>query len=174
MHFGRVLLPNDNNNTLEVAYHYGLDHKRLESGEYSTPFNLGLTGYVWRSGQAALFTDTENEPYLLRRIAEPINDSYDNVAVISVPIVVEGKPIGVLSVQRLNTSGRRYADDLDVLRIVASIMAPALFMMQKNAQGLSHSNAHLDSDSKKMLRTCEKHGLTGSSKAVNVNFRGKL
>lgn len=166
LHYGRVLLPNYNNNTLEVAYHCGLDPRRLDSGEYSVPFNLGLTGYVWRSGQAALFTNIEHEPHFLHRIAEPINDSYDDVAFISVPIIVEGKPIGVLSVQRLNSNIRRFADDLDMLRIIASILAPALFMMQKNAQGLSHSHAHLDSDSEKMLRICEKHGLIGSSKQL--------
>lgn len=166
LHYGRVLLPNYKNNTLEVAYHCGLNPKRLEAGEYSVPFNLGLTGYVWRSGQAALVTDIETEPQFLRRIAEPINGVYDDVAFISVPIIVEGKPIGVLSVQRLNSGARRFSDDLDMLRIVASILAPALFMMQKNAQGLSHSHAHLDRDSEKLIRICEKHGLIGTSKEL--------
>ena len=166
LHYARVLLPNYNSNTLEVVYHYGLNPKRLEAGEYSVPFNLGLTGYVWRSGQAALVTDIIHEPQFLRRIAEPIDGVYTDIAFISVPIIVEGKPIGVLSVQRTNTSPRRFSDDLDLLRIITSILAPTLFMMQKNAQGLSHTYAHLDSESEKLISICEKHGLIGSSKEL--------
>jgi Nif-specific regulatory protein len=166
LHYGRVLLPNYNDNTLEVAYHYGLNSKRLASGQYSVPFNLGLTGYVWRSGQAALITDIKNEPQFLHRIAEPIKDSFDDMAFISVPIIVEGKPIGVLSVQRMNSGSRRFSDDLDLLRIIASILAPTMYIIQKSAQGLSFTHAHLDSDSEKLVRLCEKHGLKGSSKEL--------
>jgi Nif-specific regulatory protein len=166
LHYGRVLLPNFNDNTLEVAYHCSLNSKRLENGEYSVPFNLGLTGYVWRSGQAALVTDIKSEPQFLQRIAEPIQDSFDDIAYISVPIIVDGKPIGVLSVQRLNSGERRFADDLDLLRIIASILAPALYIVQKNAQGLSLTHAHLDSESEKLVRLCEKHGLIGNSKEL--------
>ena len=166
LHYGRVLLPNFNNNTLEVAYHCGLNNKRLDKGEYTVPFNLGITGYVWRSGQAALVTDIKSEPTFLRRIAEPLNNALDDMAFISVPIIVDGKPIGVLSVQRLNTGSRRFSDDVDLLRIVASILAPALYIVQKNAQGLTFTHAHLDSESEKLVRLCEKHGLIGVSKEL--------
>lgn len=166
LHYGRILLPNYNSNSLEVAYHCGLNPKRLASGEYSVPFNLGLTGYVWRSGQAALVTDIANEPQFLQRIAEPMNNTYGDLAFISVPIIVEGKSIGVLSVQRLNSGVRRFSDDLDMLRIIASMLAPALFMIQRNVQGLSHSHAHLDHESEKLIQICEKHGLIGTSKEL--------
>jgi len=166
LHYGRVLLPNYSDNTLVIAYQCGLDPKLVETGKYTVPFNLGITGYVWRSGQAALVTNIETEPQFLHRIAEPMNDSFDDVSFISVPIIVYGKPIGVLSVQRLSSGFRRFNDDLEMLRIIASILAPELFIIQKNALGITHTHAHLDSDSAKLVRLCEKHGLIGSSKEL--------
>lgn len=166
LHYGRVLLPNYSDNTLVIAYQCGLDPKLVETGKYTVPFNLGITGYVWRSGQAALVTNIETEPQFLHRIAESMNDSFDDVSFISVPIIVYGKPIGVLSVQRLSSGSRRFNDDLEMLRIIASILAPELFIIQKNALGITHTHAHLDSDSAKLVRLCEKHGLIGSSKEL--------
>ncbi len=166
LHYGRVLLPNYSDNTLVIAYQCGLDPKLVETGKYTVPFNLGITGYVWRSGQTALVTNIKSEPQFLHRIAEPMNDSFDDVSFISVPIIVYGKPIGVLSVQRLSSGSRRFNDDLEMLRIIASILAPELFIIQKSALGITHTHAHLDSDSAKLVRLCEKHGLIGSSKEL--------
>src|SRR5690606_32817043 len=73
LHCGRVLMPNYGTGELQVAFCYGLNRERLQRGEYSVPFNQGLTGAVWRTGQLALVTNVMDEPIFLTRIAEPID-----------------------------------------------------------------------------------------------------
>jgi Nif-specific regulatory protein len=166
LHFPRVLLPNYQTRELEVAYYYGLPQEKVASGEYNVPFDQGLTGYVWRSGQVALVTDVLNEPVFLARIAEPIEGSWHHVGYICVPIIVDGKTIGVLSAQRRANPRRRYADDVDLLRVIASLLGPVLQSLRRRAQHISLVPDQLDRDSGRFIQMCEAHGIIGSSRAL--------
>ena len=166
LHYARVLLPNYRTRELEVAYSYSLSREKLAAGEYTVRFEQGLTGYAWRSGQAALVTDIADEPKFLHRIAEPIGGSLQRIGFISVPILVEGKTIGVLSAQRSADPRRRYADDVDLLRVVATMLAPILHSMQHRAKNISPVPGQLDRDSGRYIQLCEAHGIIGSSRAL--------
>ena len=166
LHDPRVLLPNDQTRELEVAYYYGLPDDKVAAGAYTVPFDQGLTGYVWRSGQVALVTDLLSEPVFLTRIAEPIEGSMHHVGYISVPIMVDGKTVGVLSAQRRANPRRRYADDVDLLRIIASLVGPVLQSLRHRAQHISLVPGQLDRDSGRYIQLCEAHGIIGSSRAL--------
>ena len=162
LHYGRVLLPNYGAGELQVSYAYGLVRERLQQGEYNVPFDQGLTGAVWRSGQLALVTDVTDEPIFLTRIAEPIDGRMEGVGFISVPIVIEGRPIGVLSAQRQTNTRRLYAQDVDLLRIVASMIGFVLIMMRQQDHFQAYMET-LDSRSERLQRLCEEHGIIGNS-----------
>ncbi|MDH5693270.1 MAG: sigma 54-interacting transcriptional regulator [Gammaproteobacteria bacterium] len=166
LHFGRVLLPNNQTSELEVAYSYGLDKEKLEAGQYNVKFSQGLTGYVWRSGQVALVTDVMNEPVFIKKIAEPIQGTRHLVGFMSVPIIVDGKPVGVLSAQRRANPRRRYSDDIDLLRIIAAMIGPVIQRMQLRAKSISYNPALLDRESVRWVELCEAHGIIGSSKEL--------
>ena len=166
LHFPRVLLPNYQTRELEVAYYYGLPEEKVTAGIYNVPFDQGLTGYVWRSGQVALVTDVLNEPVFLTRIAEPIEGSRHHVGYICVPIIVDGKTIGVLSVQRRANPRRRYSDDVDLLRVITSLLGPILQSLRHRAQHISLVPGQLDRDSGRFIQLCEAHGIIGSSRAL--------
>src|SRR6185436_11511472 len=108
LYYGRVLLPSYSANALQTVYSYGLNRERLQRGDYNVSFDQGLTGAVWRTGQLALVTNVMDEPIFLTRIAEPINGEKAGIGFISIPIVTDGKVIGVLSVQRRNDNARLY------------------------------------------------------------------
>ena len=165
LYYPRVLLPNYQTQVLEVAYSYGLSKKNVEAGQYTVDFNQGLTGYVWRSGQVALVTDVMNAPGFLTNIAEPIEGSKHHVGFISVPIIVDGKPIGILSAQRRANPRRRYMDDVDLLRIIATMIAPVMQLMQHRTQSVGFTPNYLDRDSGRWLEICEAHNIIGSSRA---------
>jgi Nif-specific regulatory protein len=171
LHYARILLPNYRTQELEVAYAHMLPRDKLEAGEYTVPFKQGLTGYAWRSGQAALTTDVSGDPMFLSRIAEPIGGTKTHVGFISVPILVEGKAIGVLSAQRIANPRRRYADDVDLLRVIAAMLAPVLHSMQRRAKNISPVPGQLDRDSGRYIRMCESHGIIGSSRALLAAVR---
>lgn len=166
LQFPRVLLPNYQSRELEVAYHYGLRADKLAGRAYSVRFNQGLTGYVWRSGQVALVTDVTSEPLFVTRIAEPIEGSLQHIGFISVPITIEGKTVGVLSAQRRANPRRRYADDVDLLRVVATLIGPVMQRMRSRAENISFVPGELDRDSDRYIRLCEAHGIIGASRAL--------
>ncbi len=166
LYYSRILLPNYQSRELEVAYHHDLPEDKVKAGVYSVKFDQGLTGYVWRSGQVALVTDVLGEPLFLTRIAEPILGSKHHVGFICVPIIVDGKPIGVLSTQRRANPRRRYADDVDLLRMIASLIGPGLHQMQHRAQNISFAPDQLDRESGHWVEMCEAHGIIGSSRAL--------
>ncbi len=166
LHFARVLLPNYQSRQLEIAYANGLPRERVDAGLYTVSFDQGLTGYVWRSGQVALVADTLSEPMFLHRIVEPINGSTDHIGFISVPIIIDGKAIGVLSVQRVANPRRRYADDVDLLRVIAMMLGPVLQSVNHRARSISRVPGHLDRDSERLIRLCESHGIIGSGRAL--------
>lgn len=166
LYFGRVMLPNYQTRELEVAFSIDLLRENIEAGQYTVKFNKGLTGYVWRLGQVALVTDVLNENIFLSRIAEPIEGSKHHVGFICVPILVDTRPIGVLSVQRRSNPRRRYSDDVDLLRVIATLLAPVLQRLQTRARNISYDPDKLDHDSGRWLALCESHGIIGASKEL--------
>ncbi len=166
LHFGRIMLPNYPDRELEVAYYYGLEEEKVVGGNYTVPFDQGLTGYVWRSGQVALVTDVLSEPIFLKRIVEPIEGSMHHIGFICVPISIDGKVFGVLSVQRRANPRRPYSDDVDLLRIVTTLIGPVLLSMRHRAQQISYLPTHLDHESDRFVRMCENNNIVGASRAL--------
>ena len=160
--YGRVMVPNYSTQMLQVAYSYGLDNQRLQHGDYNVPFDQGLTGAVWRSGQAALVIDVTDEPIFLTRIAEPIHGTKHGVSFICVPIFADGKPIAVLSAQRTTNLVRRYSQDMDLLRIAASMLGTMLLLIQERAQCHVEVTA-FDRDNETLQQLCTTHGIIGTS-----------
>jgi Nif-specific regulatory protein len=167
LHCGRVLMPNYAIGELQVAFSYGLNRERLQSGEYSVPFNQGLTGAVWRTGQLALVTDVMDEPMFLTRIAEPLNGNKAGVGFISAPIIMDGKPIAVLSVQRRSEERRLYSQDVDLLRVIAGMMASVLVLLEQRGQmsSLLCEGSH-DPEHERLHQLCETYGIIGRSQVL--------
>ncbi len=166
LYYSRILLPNYQTRELEVAYHHDLPPEKVSLGTYTVPFDQGLTGYVWSSGQVAMVADVLSEPVFLTRIAEPIEGSKHLIGYISVPIIFDGKPIGVLSTQRRANPRRRYADDVDLLRVISSMIGPVLQQLRRRAENISFLPDRLDRDSGRFVALCEANGIIGSSKAL--------
>ncbi len=166
LYFPRILLPNYQTKELEVAFFDGLPRESVQAGHYNVNFNQGLTGYVWNSGQVSLVTDVMSEEVFVTRIAEPIQGSKKHVGFISVPILINGKPIGVLSAQRRANPRRRYSDDVDLLRIIATLFGPELKRLQRRAHSISFTPEQLDHESGRRVELCESHGIIGSSRAI--------
>ncbi len=165
LYYGRVLLPNYSANELQPAYSYGLNRERLAQGDYSVAFDQGLTGAVWRTGQLALVTNVLDEPIFLTRIAEPIDGKKTGIGFISVPIIADGKAIGVLSVQRRSNSPRLHSHDTDLLRVISSMLGFALLQMCQPVQ-YHVSIETMKSESDRLRELCANNGIIGNSPAL--------
>jgi Nif-specific regulatory protein len=137
----------------------------LLRGDYSVAFDQGLTGAVWRTGQLALVTNVMDEPIFLTRIAEPIDGHKTGVGFISVPIIADGKAIGVLSVQRRADSPRLHSHDIDLLRVIASMIGSTLLLMCQPVQ-YHVSIETMNSESNRLHQLCAANGIVGNSPAL--------
>ena len=166
LHYGRIMLPNYALRALEVAYSYGLPEEQIALGKYTVPFDQGLTGFAWRTGQVSLVTDVLDESIFIERIAEPVEGSMSRIGFICVPINIDGRVIGVLSVQRRANPRRSYSEDVDLLRIISSMIGPVLVNMRQRAQQVSFLPAQLDHDGGRYIHMCETNNIVGSSHAL--------
>ncbi len=165
LYYGRVLLPNYSANELQPAYSYGLNRERLLRGDYSVAFDQGLTGAVWRTGQLALVTNVMDEPIFLTRIAEPIDGNKAGVGFISMPIIADGKAIGVLSVQRRAGSSRLHSHDVDLLRVITALIGSTLLLMCQPVQ-YHVSIETMNSENNRLHQLCVANGIVGNSPSL--------
>ena len=163
--YGRVLLPNYSASALQPAYSYGLNEQRLQNGDYTVAFDQGITGSVWRTGRPALTTDISNEPFFLTRIAEPVDGSLRGVGFISVPIMTDGKTLGVLSVQRSTRVPRLYSHDVDLLRVIASMISSVLLQICQPVQYHVSIEA-LTRECTRLHQLCAANGIIGTSQTL--------
>ncbi|MFP3801426.1 nif-specific transcriptional activator NifA [Paraburkholderia sp. SIMBA_027] len=92
----------------------------------------GIVGRVFKSSMPAVVPDVRDEPVFLDRTGsagEPGEFGDARVALLATPIRVERNTLGVLAVFCINPGGTRmFAGDLDLMKIVSTLMAQALLL----------------------------------------------
>jgi Nif-specific regulatory protein len=87
----------------------------------------GIVGRVFASGLPAAVSDVRAEPLFLNRTGGADQSPDIPVAMLATPIRADQRTRGVLVVDCLNPEGRRvFADDLRLLRMVATLMGQSL------------------------------------------------
>jgi len=171
LNFGRVTVPNDERNTLEVKFSYGLPLDNLKQGQFSVGFNEGVTGYVMRTGSIGLVQDIDQEPLFIKRISVKSSELPEKIAFIAIPIMESGVPIGVLSVQRDATLSRPFNNDISLLKITAAAIGQVMrihkFVLEQT-QHLVKENLALRNDIivGEMLTNSLSHGIIGRSNSL--------
>ncbi|ADC71480.1 transcriptional regulator, NifA subfamily, Fis Family [Thioalkalivibrio sp. K90mix] len=161
---GRVLLPDPDTGKLRIRHAYGLTDAERERGRYS--LGEGVTGRVMKTGQIALIQDIDNEPEYLARAIDRATLPQETVAYIAVPIVQDEHAIGVLGVHRLRRRSRQFQDDLNVLRVIASMIGQVLRINQLIAE----RTAELVSENRYLKSALDtqggQYGILGESPAL--------
>ncbi|WP_018145427.1 MULTISPECIES: sigma-54-dependent Fis family transcriptional regulator [unclassified Thioalkalivibrio] len=161
---GRVLLPDPNSGQLRIRHAYGLTDAERDRGSYS--LGEGVTGRVMKTGQIALIQDIDNEPEYLARAIDRSTLPQETVAYIAVPIVQDEHAIGVLGVHRLRRRSRQFQDDLNLLRVIASMIGQVLRIHQLIAE----RTAELVSENRYLKSALDtqggQYGILGESPAL--------
>ncbi|MPW18811.1 Nif-specific regulatory protein [Paraburkholderia piptadeniae] len=98
------------------------DRARFLSGE-------GIVGRVHTSDAAVVVPELHDEPLFADDIGAVGGSDGEHVALLGTPIRHEGRPLGVLVAFCENPDGKRiFADDLQLMKIVAAPMAQALLL----------------------------------------------
>lgn len=111
-----VALMDEDTGVIRFPYSYGEDDASIEYGE-------GITSQVLRSGQPLLIN--ENISTRMREKHEVIIGN-PSLSYIGVPIIVRGKPVGVISVQSTQKEGAFDDQDLNLLNTIAAYVGPAV------------------------------------------------
>ena len=118
-----VVVIDPNSNQLRVEASCGIDGKERRA-EWNT--GEGITGQVADTGKPVVLTQISQEPTFLNRTGPRKQRSGSETSFISVPIPGAKKPIGTLNIDLKFERSRNYDYDLQVFRIIASMLGQAL------------------------------------------------
>lgn len=161
---GRIVLLDDAGETGSIRYAYGLTRAEIERGHYR--LGEGVTGRVLEHGQLVLVQDIDSEAGFLGRAVEREKLPAGPVSFIALPIRIEDRTVGVLACHRIRTRSRALADDLSMLRILATLAGQILqlqAMLEAKTRALEEQNEIL-------LHALEhetaRYGIIGTSPAL--------
>jgi len=125
MRRGALVLLQESTGRLRTEAAIGMTPDEIEKGKYA--LGEGITGNVVATGRPRLIPDVRNEPDFLNRTGrlsqEMVNEQ---ISFICVPIKVDGRTTGALSVDKPYLSDDELQGDLVFLNIIAAFLSQAI------------------------------------------------
>lgn len=165
MERGTLTLLNEETNELIIQVARGLSEKEIERGRYKV--GEGITGQVAAAGEPIIVRNVGKEPLFLNR-TEARGDikQRNQISFLCVPIKLNGKTLGALSVDRLFQQDISFDEDLRLLTIISSMVAQAVRvhkMVEKEKARLQDENIRLRRQLKKRFHPSN---IVGESKRM--------
>jgi len=129
----------------------------------------GITGRVVESGKPIVVPRVSREPMFLHRAAERPELPHQELSYISVPIALEGKTVGAVSIDLLFKADRDYNRSVKFLGVVASMIAQAVKvhrLIEAERQRLVDENTHLRQELKERYDFSNLVGTSGPMRQV--------
>jgi len=127
---GTLVLLGAESDMLRIRAAHGLSGEEKRRGQYR--IGEGITGRVVQTGKPIVIDDIRKEPQFLDRTqarAKLIQEGY-TISFICVPIKIESKVVGALSVDKVFTDMETLEADERLLAIITSIIAQAIKIHQ--------------------------------------------
>jgi len=105
---------------LRIRASHGMSKKEKSRGIYRV--DEGVTGLIYRTGEPVVVPDISREPLFLNKTGAREIDK-GTISFIGVPVMLQGKPVGVLSVDRLFGEDVSFEEDVRFLTILAAVIA---------------------------------------------------
>jgi Nif-specific regulatory protein len=169
MRRGALVLLDESTGRLRTEAAVGLTPEEIERGKYA--LGEGITGNVVATGRPRIIPDLRAEPDFLNRTGR-INASAGDkpVSFLCVPIRIENRTAGALSVDKPFTSEQDLKDDQSFLEIVAAFLAQAIQinrMVLRQKEELLEENAQLRAQVRDRYRF---ENIIGDSPAMHEVF----
>ncbi len=124
MERGSMVLFDEATGKLQIEAALGLTAEEIDRGRYDV--GEGITGQVVASGKPRVVEDISKELAFLNRTGARANMAGRTLSFICVPIRVDGKVVGALSVDKQFVDARTLASDQRLLEIIAAFTAQAI------------------------------------------------
>ncbi|MBV8780575.1 MAG: GAF domain-containing protein, partial [Phycisphaerae bacterium] len=146
MRRGTLVLLDESTGRLRTEAAIGLTPDDIERNRFA--LGEGVTGNVVATGRARIITDVRNDPDFLNRAGRlPANNTTDGpISFLCVPIKIEGRTAGALSVDKPFVDEEQLKNDRSVLDITAAFLAQAIQinrMVMRQKEELLEENAQL-------------------------------
>ena len=152
---------------LAIKSSYGLTVKEEQRGIYG--LSEGISGRIFQTNEPCVVPDITSDPLFLNRTGAR-SAGKDGVSFVGVPVKVHGKPVGVLSVDRLFGPTISFEEDISFLDIVATLISQFLMLHQvinQKEKKLREENKSLKAE---LHSRFNRHYIIGSSQAIQEVF----
>jgi Nif-specific regulatory protein len=113
---------------LSIAASHGLTAEEKQRGIYR--LGEGVTGRIFKTAKPYYVPDISREPLFLDRTGARRLER-GRISFVGVPVILNGKPIGVLNVDRLFGDDVSVEQDMDFLSVVATLVAQFISLNEK-------------------------------------------
>jgi Nif-specific regulatory protein len=144
MHRGSLILLDESTGRLRTEAAVGLTPEEIDRGKYA--LGEGITGNVVATGRARIIADLRTEPDFLNKTGRLSQQATEPTSFLCVPIKIENRTAGALSVDKPFISNERLMGDHRFLDIVAAFLAQAIQinrMVMRQKEELLEENAQL-------------------------------
>jgi Nif-specific regulatory protein len=169
MHRGTLVLLDESTGRLRTEAAVGLTADEMERGKYA--LGEGITGNVVATGRPRIVADVRKEPDFLNKTGRfnPATEG-GQVSFLCVPIKIEGRTTGALSVDKPFTSDEQLRSDYRFLDIVSAFLSQAIQinrMVMRQKEELLEENAQLRAQVRDRYRF---ENIIGDSPAMHEVF----
>jgi Nif-specific regulatory protein len=120
MNRATVTLEDEETGYLVIRASHGLTEAERKRGVYGK--DEGITGLIFRTATPYIVPDISEEPLFLNKTRSRLVQK-ESISFLGVPILLHGKSIGVLHVDRLFGNEVPFDEDIRLLSIVATLIA---------------------------------------------------
>lgn len=164
MERGTLTLLDNQTQELYIEVAHGLGKEQMARGRYL--IGEGITGKVVQAGEPIAVPNVGNEPLFLDRTGARGDIKRSTISFICVPIKLDQKTIGALSVDRLFQENISLEEDVRLLTIISSMISQAVrnhLERQEEREKLETENLQLKNQLKKKFHPAN---IIGESKRM--------
>lgn len=166
---GTITLLDPETETINIKVAHGLSEKSKQLGSYK--IGEGITGTVVQTGKEIVVPDISKDSRFLHRTHSRHETEGKHISFYCVPIKLEGKTIGTLSVDRQVQKGDDPESTLNLLNVIATLVAQAVKLnklVESDRRQLSEENLRLRQELKTHFNI---DNMVGTSNAMKQIYR---
>ncbi len=166
---GTITLLDQDTETINIKMAHGISERSKKLGSYK--IGEGITGIVVQSGKEIVVPDISKDPRFLHKTGSRRSANGERIAFFCVPIKLEGKTIGALSVDKQVGSKDDFQDNVRLLNVIATMVAQAVKLnklVESDRKQLQDENVRLRQELKARFNI---HNMVGSSNAMQELYR---
>jgi Nif-specific regulatory protein len=166
---GTITVLDPQTEMIQIKVAHGLSERSKSQGRYKV--GEGITGRVVQTGEAIVVPDITRDPRFLHRTKSRDTGDGKKIAFFCVPIKLEGRTVGALSVDRPAQRGADFDASLRLLNIISTMVAQAIKLnklVESEQATLRDENVRLRRELKSRF---DVHNMVGKSNAMREVYR---